>query len=59
MQPPLAYRLNSRLLIANICEVEKRVRVAARVAYESQRCGAHYFVMRDDGLRLIHTVLEK
>jgi hypothetical protein len=48
MNPPLAYRLNSRLLIANICEAE-----------ESQKCGTHYFVMDDDGLRLIHAVLEQ
>ena len=59
MQPPLAYRLDSRLLIANICEAEKAVRAAGRVAYEFQRCGAHYFVMSDNGLRLIHSVLEK
>jgi hypothetical protein len=47
MEPPLAYRLNSRLLIAKICETG-----------EAERCGAHYFVMGDDGLKLIHTVLE-
>lgn len=48
MDPPLSYRLDSRLLIANICE-----------AGESQKCGAHYFVMAEGGPRLIRTVLEK
>ena len=48
MDPPLEYRLDSRLIIANICE-----------SHEAQKCGAHYFVMRDDGLKLIHRVLEK
>lgn len=59
MEPPLSYRLDSRLLIANICEADKSVRVKGRLDHESQGCGAHYFVMSDNGLRLIHRVLEK
>lgn len=59
MEPPFAYRLDSRLLIANICEADKAVRTEGRVAYESQRCGAHYFVMSGHGLRLFHKVLEQ
>ena len=48
MTPPLAYRLNSRLLVANICEYRS-----------AHNCGAHYFVMGDDGLKLVFRVLEK
>jgi hypothetical protein len=59
MEPPLAYRVDSRLLIANICESDKTVQIDGHVGYQAQRCGAHYFVMGDDGLTLIHKVLEK
>lgn len=45
---PLAYRLDSRLLIANICEEG-----------ESRKCGTHYFVMGDDGLKSIFQILER
>jgi hypothetical protein len=38
---PLEYRVNSRLLIAQICE------------HQDEGCGAHYFVMGDRGLQLI------
>lgn len=48
MNPPLSYRRDSRLFVANICE-----------AGEDQNCGTHYFIMNDDGLKLIHRVLEK
>jgi hypothetical protein len=57
--PPLAYKLASRLLIANVCEADKAVRLEGRVDYEPQRCGAHYFVMSETGLRLVHRVLEQ
>ena len=56
---PLAYRVDSRLLIANICESDKTVRVEGRVSYEPQRCGTHYFLMSDNGPRLIYKFLEK
>lgn len=49
MSPPLEYRLNSRLLIARICESDS----------QPQRCGVHYFLIRSDGLRLIHRTLQQ
>jgi hypothetical protein len=51
MEPPLEYRLNSRLLIARICEV-----TAADGA--GKNCGAHYFVMSENGPKLVHKILE-
>jgi len=51
MEPPLEYRLNSRLLVARICEV-----TAADGA--GTNCGVHYFVMSDNGPKLIHRALE-
>jgi hypothetical protein len=59
MEPALAYRLDSRLLIANICEAEKAVFVDGRLNYESERCGAHYYVMSERGLKLIRRDLEE
>jgi hypothetical protein len=56
--PTLAYRLDSQLLIANICETDKATQVGGRVGYEAEKCGAHYFVMSDKGPRLIHRVLD-
>jgi len=44
---PLAYRLDSRLLIANICEEG-----------EARECGTHYFVVGDEGLKLILRVFQ-
>jgi hypothetical protein len=55
----LDYRLNSRLLIANICEITKESRSGGRLSYQSDKCGPHYFVMGEDGLKLIHRTLEK
>jgi len=52
-QPALSYRINSRLLVANICETGKAVRVHGGPAYEAQRCGVHYFVIGEQGLKLI------
>jgi hypothetical protein len=54
----LDYRLNSRLLIANICEVTRETRSRGQMSYRSEKCGRHYFVMDDDGLTLIYRVLE-
>jgi len=56
---PLVYRLDSRLLIANICEAEKTLQVEGRVGYQSLKCGAHYFVISDRGLKLVHRTLEE
>jgi len=58
MAPALAYRLDSRLLIANICEADTVIQVDGREGYQAQKCGAHYFVMKDGALKLIHRVLE-
>lgn len=51
MEPPLEYRLNSRLLVARICEV-----TAADGA--GTNCGVHYFVMTENGPKLVHRILE-
>jgi hypothetical protein len=59
MEPPLDYRLNSRLLIARICEKDKETRIDGRIAYEAEECGAHYFVMGDDVLKLVFRESEK
>ncbi len=56
--PPMDYRLNSRLLIANICETTTEDRSGGQISYQSHRCGPHYFVMGEVGLTLIHRVLE-
>ena len=58
-EPPLAYRVDSRLLIATICESDKTVRVEGHVSYEAQRCGAYYFLMSDNELRLTYKLREK
>jgi hypothetical protein len=49
----LDYRLNSRLLIANICETTKEIRLGGHTSYQNQKCGAHYFVIGESGLRSI------
>ena len=40
------------------CEADKAVRVEGRVGYEADKCGVHYFVMSDEGPRLIRRVLD-
>jgi hypothetical protein len=54
----LDYRLDSRLLIAHLCEVKIVSRTGTQISYRSDRCGPHYFVMGNDGLRLVYRVLE-
>jgi hypothetical protein len=54
VQLALDYRLDSRLLIANICEIETRYLVLGQVRYPYNRCGPHYFVMEEGGLRLVY-----
>ena len=54
----LDYRLDSRLIITHLCEVEIVSRKGTQVSYRSDRCGPHYFVMGNDGLRLAYRVLE-
>ncbi|MGD1095259.1 MAG: hypothetical protein ABSB35_25115 [Bryobacteraceae bacterium] len=56
--PPLDYRLDSRLLIANVCEQGTRLHVGDQINHEERRCGPHYFLMEDSGLTLIYRVLE-
>ena len=51
MDPPLEYRLNSSLLIARICEDTK-------ADGAGKNCGAHYFVVNENGLTLVHKVVE-
>jgi len=57
--PPLDYRLNSRLLIANICEQTNVVHPGREIAYTNTMCGAHYFVMTENGPKLVYRVLER
>jgi hypothetical protein len=42
---PLQYRVNSRLLIANICETDKVSHLDGHTTFAPQRCGTHYFVI--------------
>lgn len=51
LEPPLEYRLNSRLFVARICE-------GTDGDGSGKNCGAHYFVMSDNGPKLVHKVLE-
>jgi hypothetical protein len=56
--PALNYRLNSRLLIANICESDTVSHLGGQLSYQAHECGPHYFVMGEHGMKLIHRVLE-
>jgi hypothetical protein len=56
---PLQYRLNSRLLIANICEADSISRVKGRSTYAARRCGTHYFVVGESGFKLIYRDLDR
>lgn len=44
MDPLLDYRLNSRLLIARICERDRAWHIDGHLAYRSEECGVHYFL---------------
>lgn len=59
MEPPLDYRLDSRLLIARICEKDKAISMGGRIVYQAEECGAHYFLISDGGLTLLSRSLEK
>jgi hypothetical protein len=52
LKSPIAYRLNSRLLIADICE-RSVLAGGSVVAPMAEGCGAHYYLMGDYGLTLI------
>jgi hypothetical protein len=56
LKSPLAYRLNSRLLIADTCEgVEASG--GSIISFRSTGCGAHYYLMDVDGLTLIRRIV--
>jgi len=59
MEPPLDYRLDSRLLIARICEKDKAISMGGRIVYQAEECGAHYFLISDGGLTLLSPVAGK
>jgi hypothetical protein len=50
---PFEYRVDSRLLIANICE-QDRILYLGNLKVDDKRCGPHYFLIDEDGLTLIH-----
>jgi hypothetical protein len=52
-QLPLEYRLNSRLLVAKICE-DSDVQGGSVLLFGAKGCGPHYYLMGEDGLSLIH-----
>jgi hypothetical protein len=56
LKSPFAYRLNSRLLIADICE-RSVLAGGSVVAPMAEGCGAHYYLMGDYGLTLIHRIV--
>lgn len=56
VKPPLAYRLDSRLLVADICE-EVFLGSESFFGDIPQDCGAHYYLMENDGLKLIRRVV--
>jgi hypothetical protein len=58
LTPPMDYRLNSRLLIANICEQDRVLHIGNQIDYEIRRCGPHYFLMEESGLTLIYRTLK-
>jgi hypothetical protein len=57
LKSPLAYRLNSRLLVANTCEGVEPAGGSV-ITFNSVGCGAHYYIMDEDGLKLIHRSVE-
>jgi hypothetical protein len=54
---PLEYRLDSRLLIARICE-RSILQQGSVVGPKAVRCGSHYYLMEGDGLKLIQRSVE-
>jgi hypothetical protein len=50
----LTYRVGSRLLVANMCDAEVRTKTGT----QSRMCGPHYFIMQEDGLKLLKSVFE-
>jgi hypothetical protein len=54
LKSPLAYRRNSRLLIADICEGVEAFG-GSIIDFRSIGCGAHYYLMAEDGLKSIQS----
>ena len=64
LKSPLAYRLNSRLFIADICEERVLTYGPPDIVPEEfgegqpKRCGAHFYLMDRDGLKLLQRIVE-
>lgn len=64
LRSPLAYRLNSRLFMADICEEHVLTYGPPVIVPEEfgegqpKRCGIHYYLMEADGLKLIRRTVE-
>jgi hypothetical protein len=57
LKSPLAYRLNSPLLIVDTCEgIEASG--GSVISFRSTGCGAHYCLMDENGLKLIQRTVE-
>ena len=54
---PLQFRLDSLMLVARICERSGLVG-GSIVGPKAEGCGAHYYVMEEDGLKLIYRNVE-
>lgn len=54
---PFEYRLDSRLLIARICEGYE-THGGSIVSVERKGCGPHYYLVNEEGLKLIHRIVE-
>ncbi len=52
LQSPFEYRLNSRLLVAHICEAMSVTTGSVQIP-EPRGCGSHFYVMAKNGLSLI------
>jgi hypothetical protein len=52
LKSPLAYRLDSRLLITDTCE-GVRTEGGSVLTFPAVGCGAHYYLMDENGLKLI------
>lgn len=54
---PFEYRLNSRLLVARVCEGND-VQGGSQVQVVPRGCGPHFYLMEEGGLKLIDRVVE-
>jgi hypothetical protein len=52
-QSPFRYRLNSRLLVAQICE-SMEMEGGSVVHGVAKGCGDHFYTMNEDGLTLVY-----